>query len=119
MKIRKWLLLAVASMQMTGVMADNVREKILIDEGWKFAFGNAADPAKDFGCGTEYFNYLTKANSIHNAGPYAQKFNDSTWVSVTIPHDWVTNLSYARNASHSHGYKTVGYKFPETSVMVS
>ena len=116
MKIRKWLLLAVASMQMTGAMADNVREKILIDEGWKFAFGNAADPAKDFGCGTEYFNYLTKANSIHNAGPYAQKFNDSTWVSVTIPHDWVTNLSYARNASHSHGYKTVGYKFPETSV---
>lgn len=116
MKIRKWLLLAVASMQMTGVMADNVREKILIDEGWKFAFGNAADPAKDFGCGTEYFNYLTKANSIHNAGPYAQKFNDSTWVSVTIPHDWVTNLPYARNASHSHGYKTVGYKFPETSV---
>lgn len=49
MKIRKWLLLAVASMHMTGVMADNVREKILIDEGWKFAFGNAADPAKDFG----------------------------------------------------------------------
>lgn len=116
MKIRKWLLLAVASMQMTGVMADNVREKILIDEGWKFAFGNAADPAKDFGCGTEYFNYLTKANSVHNTGPYAQKFNDSTWVSVTIPHDWVTNLPYARNASHSHGYKTVGYKFPETSV---
>lgn len=116
MKIRKWLLLAVASMQIAGVMADNVREKILIDEGWKFAFGNAADPAKDFGCGTEYFNYLTKANSIHNAGPYAQKFNDSTWVSVTIPHDWVTNLPYARNASHSHGYKTVGYKFPETSV---
>lgn len=116
MKIRKWLLLAVASMQIAGVMADNVREKILIDEGWKFAFGNAADPTKDFGCGTEYFNYLTKANSVHNTGPYAQKFNDSTWVSVTIPHDWVTNLPYARNASHSHGYKTVGYKFPETSV---
>lgn len=116
MKIRKWLLLAVASMQIAGVMADNVREKILIDEGWKFAFGNAADPTKDFGCGTEYFNYLTKANSVHNTGPYAQKFNDSIWVSVTIPHDWVTNLPYARNASHSHGYKTVGYKFPETSV---
>lgn len=116
MKIRKWLLLAVASMQIAGVMADNVREKILIDEGWKFAFGNAADPTKDFGCGTEYFNYLTKANSVHNTGPYVQKFNDSTWVSVTIPHDWVTNLPYARNASHSHGYKTVGYKFPETSV---
>ena len=99
-----------------GVTAQNVREKILLDEGWKFAFGHAADPAKDFGCGTEYFNYLTKANSIHNEGPYAQKFDDTSWQTVTVPHDWVTTLPYAREASHSHGYKTVGYKYPETSV---
>ena len=99
-----------------GVTAQNVREKILLDEGWKFAFGHAADPAKDFGCGTEYFNYLTKANSIHNEGPYAQKFDDISWQTVTVPHDWVTTLPYAREASHSHGYKTVGYKYPETSV---
>ena len=99
-----------------GVNAQNVREKILLDEGWKFAFGHAADPSKDFGCGTEYFNYLTKANSIHNEGPYAQKFDDTSWQTVTVPHDWVTTLPYAREASHSHGYKTVGYKYPETSV---
>ena len=99
-----------------GVTAQNVREKILLDDDWKFAFGHAADPAKDFGCGTEYFNYLTKANSIHNEGPYAQKFDDTSWQTVTVPHDWVTTLPYAREASHSHGYKTVGYKYPETSV---
>ena len=92
------------------------RENILLNTGWKFSFGNAADPAKDFGCGTEYFNYLTKANSIHNEGPYAQKFDDSGWQEVNIPHDWVTTLPYAKEASHSHGYKTVGYKYPETSV---
>ena len=92
------------------------RETIRMSEGWKFAFGNASDPAKDFGCGTEYFNYLTKANSIHNEGPYAQKFDDSSWQEVTVPHDWVTTLPYAKEASHSHGYKTVGYKYPETSV---
>ena len=92
------------------------RETIRLSEGWKFAFGNASDPVKDFGCGTEYFNYLTKANSIHNAGPYAQKFDDSSWLEVCIPHDWVTTLPYAKEASHSHGYKTVGYKYPETSV---
>ena len=105
-----WVMVAL------GVNAQNVREKILLDEGWKFAFGHAADPAKDFGCGTEYFNYLTKANSIHNEGPYAQKFDDAAWQTVTVPHDWVTTLAYAREASHSHGYKTVGYKYPETSV---
>lgn len=96
--------------------ARSVREVTRLDEGWKFHFGNAADPAKDFGCGTEYFNYLTKANSIHNEGPYAMKFDDSNWQEVRIPHDWVTTLPYASEASHSHGYKTVGYKYPETSV---
>jgi len=96
--------------------AQNVREVIRLDEGWKFALGNAADPKKDFGCGTEYFNYLTKANSIHNEGPYSKKFDDKDWQEVRVPHDWVTTLSYAQPASHSHGYKTVGYKYPETSV---
>ena len=88
----------------------------LLKDGWRFAFGNAADPAKDFGCGTEYFNYLTKANSIHNTGPYSLKFDDSAWQEVSVPHDWVTTLPYAPEASHSHGYKTVGWKYPETSV---
>ena len=96
--------------------AQSIREEIRLDEGWKFAFGNAADPKKDFGCGTEYFNYLTKANSIHNEGPYSAKFDDTAWQEVRVPHDWVTTLPYAPEASHSHGYKTVGYKYPQTSV---
>ena len=93
------------------------RQHLLFDEGWQFAFGHAADPARDFGCGTEYFNYLTKANSIHNEGPYSPKFKtDSRWHDVCLPHDWVVQLPYAAEASHSHGYKTVGWKYPDTSV---
>ena len=110
------LIVVMAWMAIACMNAQNVRETIRLDDGWKFAFGNAADPKKDFGCGTEYFNYLTKANSIHNEGPYAANFNDSTWQEVKVPHDWVTILPYADVASHSHGYKTVGYKYPETSV---
>ena len=94
----------------------SLRQATLLDEGWRFALGHAADPKQDFGCGTEYFNYLTKANSIHNEGPYAQKFDDSAWQTVRLPHDWVATLPYASEASHSHGYKTVGYKYPATSV---
>mgnify|MGYP002524470058 CR=1 FL=1 len=125
----KRLLIAVAAwVVVMSVNAQSVREKILLDDGWKFAFGHAADPVKDFGCGTEYFNYLTKANSIHNEGPYSLKFidkqsdrsasdgmlsqddkkaerDDSDWLTVTVPHDWVTTLPYAPDASHSHGYK--------------
>ncbi|MCR5759904.1 MAG: beta-galactosidase, partial [Bacteroidales bacterium] len=87
-----------------------------LDAGWRFAFGNAADPQKDFGCGTEYFNYFTKANSIHNEGPYSMKFDDGAWQEVRIPHDFVATLGFDGEASHSHGYKTVGWKYPETSV---
>ncbi|WP_348671675.1 glycoside hydrolase family 2 TIM barrel-domain containing protein [Duncaniella muris] len=90
-------------------------ELVNIDGGWRFAFGNT-DPAKDFGAGTEYFNYLTKAASIHNTGPYAVKFNDSAWVSIDLPFDFVVDLPFEKDASHSHGYKTVGYKYPASSV---
>lgn len=92
------------------------RERILFDENWYFAFGNASSPEKDFGCGTEYFNYLTKAASIHNIGPYSEKFDASGWKHVNLPHDWVVDLPFDKKASHSHGYKTVGYRYPETSV---
>ena len=96
------------------------RERILLDEDWLFAFGNAASPEKDFGCGTEYFNYLTKAASVHNEGPYSLKFDEKKWGKewkrVDLPHDWVVDLPYSREASYSHGHKQVGYKFPETSV---
>lgn len=96
--------------------ADSRRERISLDEDWQFALGNAASPEKDFGCGTEYFNYLTKAASVHNEGPYSMKFDASGWKHVDLPHDWVVDLPFDEEASHSHGYKTVGYKYPECSV---
>lgn len=92
------------------------RQEELLAEGWKFHLGNSSSAERDFRNGTEYFNYLTKAHSIHNEGPYVMKFDDSEWKSVRIPHDWVLQLPYASEASHSHGYRTVGWKYPETSV---
>ena len=92
------------------------RARICIDDNWQFAFGSASSMEKDFGCGTEYFTYLSKASSIHNEGPYSSKFDASSWEKVDLPHDWVTKLPFDSLASHSHGYKTVGYKYPETSV---
>lgn len=90
--------------------------RISLNESWRFALGDASNPANDFGHGTEYFNYFTKAASIHNAGPYTLTFNDSAWQDVTLPHDWVQTLPFAQEASHSHGYRQVGYKYPTNSV---
>ncbi|MBD5275938.1 MAG: glycoside hydrolase family 2 protein [Bacteroides sp.] len=117
MKRKSFLISLAAVLLAAGLQAG---ERSLFNDGWMFAFGDASDPAKDFGCGTEYFNYLTKANSIHNEGPYSPKFEpekwNKEWRQVTLPFDWVVDLPFAAEASHSHGYKTVGYKYPETSV---
>lgn len=116
--MRRKLVTALTCLALFGALcnADAQRKTENFDEGWKFHFGDAADPAKDFGCGTEYFNYLTKAASIHNEGPYCEKFVEKEWKTVNLPFDFVVDLPFAKEASHSHGYKMVGYKYPETSV---
>ena len=114
--MRRILTIIICIATVLTASAQNYRERIGFDKDWQFAFGDASSPSMDFGCGTEYFNYLTKASSIHNEGPYSQKFDASGWALVDLPHDWVVDLPYAAEASHSHGYKTVGYKYPETSV---
>ena len=110
------VLLIVLSIFLCCIQTAAQRTIVNFDEGWRFHFGNASDPSKDFGCGTEYFNYLTKAASVHNEGPYCDKFVEENWKPVTLPHDFVVDLPFAEDASHSHGYKQVGYKYPETSV---
>lgn len=120
MKINNKLsILLVSAMALTNIFS-HAAQRESFDDGWKFAFGDASDPMKDFGNGTEYFNYLTKAASIHNEGPYSPKFEPEKWgkewIDVKVPHDWVVDLPFDSLASHSHGYKTVGYKYPETSV---
>ena len=82
-KLKAMILATAGCLLMSVAQAQSVRETIRLDKGWKFKLGHAADPQKDFGCGTEYFNYLTKANSFHNEGPYAQKFDDADWEEIT------------------------------------
>ena len=55
-------MVVVAWMGIATLNAQNARETIRLDDGWKFAYGKAPDAAKDFGCGTAYLNYLSTAN---------------------------------------------------------
>ncbi len=91
------------------------RETTLINDDWTFHLGNAASMEADFTHGTEYFTYLTKAIG-QNQGPANPEFNDSAWQHVTLPHDWVVDLPYAAEASHSHGYKQVGWRYPQNNI---
>ena len=110
------LLSVICVFAVVAAAAQDQRERINFDENWQFAFGDASSHERDFKCGTEYFTYFTKAASIHNEGPYSPKFDASGWERIDLPHDWVVDLPFAGEASHSHGYKTVGFKYPQTSV---
>jgi beta-galactosidase len=90
------------------------REHLLMDFGWRFAFGNPSDYAKDFTNGTGYFTYFAKTG--YGDGAAAAQFEDRTWREVDLPHDWAVELPFSGSASHSHGYRTIGWKYPETSV---
>ena len=96
---------------------NSTREKVLFNNGWSFSLGYAGDKARDFSHGTEYFSYVAKILSNNgNEGPVSPSFDDSSWQKVNLPHDWVVDLPFAEEASHSHGYKCVGWRYPENSV---
>ena len=96
---------------------NSVRDKVLFNNGWSFSLGYAGDMAKDFSHGREYFSYVAKILSNNgNEGPVSPSFDDSSWQKVSLPHDWVVDLPFAAEASHSHGYKCVGWRYPASSV---
>ncbi|HEX2099433.1 MAG TPA: beta galactosidase jelly roll domain-containing protein, partial [Candidatus Synoicihabitans sp.] len=90
------------------------RERVRLDEGWRFALGHASDYAQDFNHGTSYFSYLAKTG--FGDGPASERFDDRAWREVRIPHDWAVELPFDPRGQASHGYKSIGRGFPATSV---
>jgi beta-galactosidase len=89
------------------------RERYLLDFGWKFQFGNGCDPARDLGFGSGQGDFA-KSGDFKFA---TEKFDDSGWRTLNLPHDWAVELPFVRDESlQSHGYKPLGRKYPETSV---
>ncbi|MBW8735024.1 MAG: beta-galactosidase, partial [Asticcacaulis sp.] len=89
------------------------RERVRIDGGWRFAFGHAADPAKDFRHGT---NPFLGGKAGYGDGPAAPNFDDRTWRLLDLPHDWAVELPFDARGETSHGSKAIGRSFPENSV---
>jgi beta-galactosidase len=89
------------------------RERLLFDFGWKFAFGNGTDPAKDFGFGNTQEDFSKTDNfKIARVG-----YDDSKWRTLNLPHDWAVELPFVWDDTlASHGFKPLGRRYPETSV---
>ena len=87
------------------------REKLLLDFGWRFHFGNASDPAKDFSFSG---NFQKSGNFLPADG---SAFDDSDWDPVDLPHDWAVELPFVNNPSlMNKGYYPLGRNYPDTSV---
>jgi len=91
-----------------------MRERLLMDFGWRFAFGHAYDPSRDFRTGTSYFSYFAKAG--YGDGAASKTFDDRSWRILDLPHDWAVELPFSPAAGYSHGYKAIGRQFPGTSI---
>jgi beta-galactosidase len=101
------------SASMEGTSAVAPREQLLFDFGWKFFMGNGADPRRDLGFGMGQGDFA-KSGEFWFA---TQKFDDSKWRDLNLPHDWAVELPFVRDEEqNSHGYKPLGRRYPETSV---
>lgn len=102
---------------------ENVRERLLLDFGWRFHLGHACDPAKDFGFGHDLETFAKAGRNV--ALPADASFDDSNWRAVNLPHDWAVELPFVPSTNPpagkddpraAHGYKPLGRDFPETSI---
>jgi len=105
--------------------APSTRERLLLDFGWKFHLGHAANPAADFGFGTDQRTFAKAGVGVASAA--APDFDDSDWAAVDLPHDWAVELPFVapvdfpveevqRATRAAHGFKPLGRDCPETSI---
>ncbi len=95
--------------------APSLRERLMLDFGWRFHFGHANDAAKDFGFGSGRSGGFQKTGGFLPAGHVA--FDDTAWRPVDLPHDWAIELPFKNDpALTSKGSYPLGRDYPETSV---
>lgn len=102
------------------------RDKVSLNQNWKFALGHAANPDKDFTYGKALsFSKIAflQESTLLNADqesrlriPHTQKYDDSTWCDISLPHDWGMSLGYAKDQFKVKGYRKLGGRSPENSV---
>ncbi len=108
---------ATASQQgSSGTDVHSLRERSLLDFGWRFHFGNANDPARDFG-----FGGSGDMGGFQKTGGFLEPsrliYDDSDWKTVNLPHDWAITLPFQNDpALSSKGFYPLGRRYPETSV---
>ncbi len=97
-------LLAAGSALAATVTDASPREHLSLDANWKFYLGD------------DWPNALRLDKAGTSGGPAATKFNDQSWRTLNLPHDWAIELPFDRNSDGSHGFKPVGPGFERNSI---
>jgi len=84
--------------------ADSPREHLSLDRNWKFHLGD------------DWPRALNLAKAGDSYGPALDQFDDDSWRTLDLPHDWAIELPFDPNADRSHGFKPVGPGFLTNSV---
>jgi beta-galactosidase len=99
----------------TAASAQPVRERLLLDFGWRFHFGHANDVTKDFGFGGGRSGGFQKSGGF--LSPSNLAFDDGDWKPADLPHDWAIELPFKNDSAlSSKGFYPLGREYPETSV---
>jgi len=92
-----------------------LRDRLLLDFGWRFHFGHANDAAKDFGFGSGRSGGFQKTGGFLT--PSSLAYDDTDWKPVNLPHDWAIELPFKNDpALANKGSYPLGREYPETSV---
>lgn len=96
------------------------REHLLMDRGWRFSVGmpDAADSihiANGLSVDSE-ISFGSFAKAGQSGGPAKPDFIDLGWRTVDLPHDWAVELPFDMRGNAAHGSKTIGPRFPSSSV---
>ena len=84
--------------------AGSPREHLSLDANWKFHLGD------------DWPNALRLDKAGASAGPASEKFGDTAWRTLNLPHDWAIELPFDPTSDCSHGFKPVGPGFSTNSV---
>src|SRR5215469_13573909 len=130
LKILASILAATVLAISTAAAQDPVRERILIDSGWKMNLGDPADITNASETNVTYYpeiSDLEKLQAGDVSGPTSEtnlttlrpplaglgenvsfvqtNYDDSAWRPINLPHDWVVGLPFNSSGDKGHGYK--------------
>ena len=98
-----------------------------MDSNWRFSFGHAVDPTRDFNFRNAW-NQAKAGLDYSDLGVAGVDFNDAGWRQVNLPHDWALELphglidpplrktGFEASLWKQNGWRQVGLQYPETSI---